>query len=122
MLAAVITREERYLVCLRPLAKRHGGLWEFPGGKIEEGESYLAAAHRELTEELGVAAVSVGEALYSAHDDGSPFLINFVPTEIVGEPVCLEHAEVRWASLGEIQHLDLAPSDRRFVTYLLNNQ
>jgi 8-oxo-dGTP pyrophosphatase MutT (NUDIX family) len=60
-------------VCQRPLSKCHGGLWEFPGGKIEPGESLLDAANRELTEELNVAAISVGEPLYSVHDEGSPF-------------------------------------------------
>jgi 8-oxo-dGTP pyrophosphatase MutT (NUDIX family) len=44
VLAAVITHQSRYLVCQRPLSKRHGGLWEFPGGKIEPGESLLDAA------------------------------------------------------------------------------
>src|SRR3954468_6553834 len=91
VLAAVITQEDRYLVCQRPLAKRHGGLWEFPGGKVEPGESLLDAANRELTEELNVPAVRGGEPLFSAHDDGSPFVINFVPTEIAGDPACLEH-------------------------------
>jgi 8-oxo-dGTP diphosphatase len=122
VLAAVITHEDRYLVCQRPLSKRHGGLWEFPGGKIESGESLLDAANRELTEELNVTAVSVGDPIYSVHDEGSLFVINFVPSEIAGTPTCLEHADVRWASLEEIQHLDLAPSDRQFVRFLLDGQ
>jgi ADP-ribose pyrophosphatase len=122
VLAAVITHEGKYFICQRPLSKRHGGLWEFPGGKIEAGESLLDAANRELTEELNVAAVSVGQPIFSVHDEGSPFVIEFVPTEIVGEPTCLEHAEVRWATLEEIQHLDLAPSDRQFVRFLLDRR
>lgn len=122
VLAAVITDEDKYLVCQRPLSKRHGGLWEFPGGKIESGESLLDAANRELTEELNVAAISVGEPIYSVHDEGSPFVINFVPSEIAGVPTCLEHADVRWASLDDLQHLDLAPSDRQFVRFLLDQQ
>lgn len=122
VLAAVITRDDRYLVCQRPLNKRHGGLWEFPGGKMEPGESLLDAANRELTEELNVTAVSVGEPIFSVHDEGSPFVINFVPSEIVGEPTCLEHGDVRWASLEEIQHLELAPSDRQFVHFLLDRR
>lgn len=119
VLAAVITRGARYLVCQRAHSKRHGGLWEFPGGKVEAGETLLDAAHRELTEELNVRATRVGEPLFSVHDDGSPFVINFVPTEIDGEPVCLEHADLRWATLNEIRQLDLAPSDRDFVDFLV---
>lgn len=122
VLAAVITDRDKYLVCQRPLNKRHGGLWEFPGGKIEPGESIFEAANRELMEELDVSAVSVADPIYSVHEDGSPFVINFVPSEIAGEPTCLEHADVRWASLEEIQQLDLAPSDRRFVDFLLGRR
>ena len=122
VLAAVVTRADRYLVCQRPPAKRHGGLWEFPGGKMEPGESLLEAAHRELMEELGVVVVHVGDSLFSAHDDGSPFVINFVPAEIDGEPACLEHAGLRWASLEEVRQLALAPSDRRFVDFLLGGE
>jgi len=48
--AAVIERGGRLLVCQRPLGKRHGGLWEFPGGKLHEGEDLLAATTRELSE------------------------------------------------------------------------
>ncbi len=118
VLAAVITHEGRYLVCQRPLHKRHGGLWEFPGGKIEPGESLLDAANRELTEELNVTAVSVGAPIYQILDEGSPFVINFVPSEIAGVPTCLEHAEIRWASLEDLQRLDLAPSDWQFVRFL----
>jgi 8-oxo-dGTP diphosphatase len=122
VLAAVISHEGRYLVCQRPPDQRHGGLWEFPGGKIEPGESLLDAANRELTEELNVSARSVGGSIYSAHDEGSPFVIDFVPCEIAGVPTCLEHAGLRWATLEDIQQLDLAPSDRKFVRFLLDRQ
>lgn len=122
VLAAVITCRDRYLVCQRPLGKRHGGLWEFPGGKMEPGESLLDAANRELGEELNVSAVSVSEPIYSVHDEGSPFVIEFVPCEITGVPTCLEHADIRWASLEDIQQLDLAPSDRKFVRFLLDRR
>lgn len=122
VLAAVITHEDKYFICQRPLTKRHGGLWEFPGGKMEPGESLLDAANRELTEELNVTAVSVGEPMFSVHDEGSPFVIEFVPCEIAGDPTCLEHADIRWATLEEIQHMQLAPSDRQFVRSLLDRR
>jgi 8-oxo-dGTP diphosphatase len=119
VLAAVIQRNNRYLICKRPSHKRHGNLWEFPGGKLEPYETLLAAANRELTEELRVSALAVGEPLFSIADPGSPFLIEFVPTVIEGEPTCLEHTELRWATLDELPSLPLAPSDRKFVDYLL---
>ena len=55
VVAAVIRREGRYLLGRRPGHKRHGGLWEFPGGKLHDGEDAEAAAHRELDEELALA-------------------------------------------------------------------
>jgi 8-oxo-dGTP diphosphatase len=70
VLAAVIQVGERYLVCLRPSHKRHGGLWEFPGGKVEGDETLQDAARRELKEELGVGVVLTGECVFSSRDPG----------------------------------------------------
>ena len=121
VIAAVITDDRgRFLVCRRPAAKRHGGLWEFPGGKIEPGETYLQAAQRELAEELGVWALSLGETRFSNMDPGSEFQIDFVPTIIEGEPQPLEHSDLRWVPLPELLAFDLAPSDRRFVDVILS--
>ena len=86
---------------------------------MEPHESLLDAANRELTEELGVAVREVGKPILSIEDRGSPFVIEFVPTLIIGEPTCLEQSELRWAQLRELRELPLAPSDREFVEYLL---
>ena len=118
VLAAVIEQDDRYLVCQRPAHKRHGTLWEFPGGKLEPGETHFEAARRELAEELDVRVLAVGSALFSITDPGSEFLIEFVPTTIEGNPKCLEHIEVRWLPLPDLSSLELAPSDRRFVEFL----
>lgn len=119
VVAAVIAREEGLLVCQRPAHKRHGGLWEFPGGKCEPGESDHAATARELDEELGVVVQRTGPALFVAHDEGSPFEIVFLPVVIDGTPECREHDALRWASPAELLRLPLAPSDRRCVAWLL---
>ena len=118
VLAAVIERNDTYLVCQRPGHKRHGSLWEFPGGKLELGETYLEAARRELAEELAVDVLAVGAPLFSIADPGSEFLIEFVPTTISGDPRCLEHIALRWMSLADLPSLPLAPSDRSFVEFL----
>jgi mutator protein MutT len=122
VLAAVITREDRYLVGKRPAHKRRGGLWEFPGGKLESGETHLLAARRELAEELGVQVLSVAAPLFSVADPGSEFLIEFVPTTIRGEPRRLEHSELKWASLDQLPTLALAPSDRMFAQFLRSSR
>jgi 8-oxo-dGTP diphosphatase len=115
VLAAVIRRDDRWLLCLRPAHKRHGGLWEFPGGKLEAGESLEDAARRELTEELGVFVTDVGEPVYVRHDAGSRFVIEFAEVNITGTPQAIEHDEVRWVTLREVLALPLAPADRDFV-------
>jgi 8-oxo-dGTP diphosphatase len=115
VIAAVIRRGDRVLLCKRPAHKRHGGLWEFPGGKLEEGESLLRAAQRELVEELGLQATSVGHLLFECQDPGSAFVIQFVEVVAVGEPNALEHDEVRWISIDQAAGLPLAPSDAAFV-------
>jgi mutator protein MutT len=122
VLAAVVQRNDKYLICQRPMHKRHGSLWEFPGGKQEAGETYFEAAQRELAEELGVKALTVGSPLFSIADPGSEFLIEFVPTVIDGEPKCFEHIDLKWTSLEEMVPLQLAPSDRRFVEFLRSAQ
>lgn len=118
VVAAVVQRGDRYLVCLRPPQKRHGGLWEFPGGKCEPLETDLAATSRELHEELAVTVTSVGTQLFAAHDPDSPFLIVFVPATIEGEPSAHEHTAVAWHTLDLLSELPLAPSDGQFVAHL----
>jgi len=115
VLAAVIRRGDRYLLCQRPAQKRHGGLWEFPGGKLEAGEALLDAARRELKEELGVEVSAIGRTLLVVHDEGSPFQIEFVEVEIAGSPSAFEHDEIAWLRRLEITQRNLAPSDRQFV-------
>ena len=118
MLAAVVRDGDRYLVCRRPAHKRHGGLWEFPGGKLEPGETHLDAATREMREELGVEVRAVGGVMLTVADRGSPFVIEFVPVTIVGEPQCLEHSKLAWVELDELRRLELAPSDSTFAEFL----
>ena len=120
--ACVVRRGESLLVCQRAPAKRHGGLWEFPGGKVEPNESDESAARRELAEELGVLVGSVGEPDFSIADPDSPFLIVFVPTTITGEPTCHEHTALAWLTPAELLNLPLAPSDRRYVEFLLSRE
>ena len=120
VIAAVIARGSRLLVCRRPIHKRHGGLWEFPGGKVEIGETDEAAARRELHEELGIEVNRVAEVEFAVADPNSSFLIAFAPVQISGEPTCHEHDAIAWCTPEELASLDLAPSDRRYVEHLLS--
>ncbi len=119
VVAAVISRGERLLVCQRPLGKRHGGLWEFPGGKVGPGETVATALGRELREELAVEARHVHPAVFEVHDAGSPFVISFHVVEIDGEPQPLEHATIAWVSPADLPALAMAPSDALFAQAVL---
>lgn len=118
VIAAVIARDGRYLVGRRPDEKRYGGLWEFPGGKVDPGESWLEAARRELGEELGMDAAAVGDLLLSVGDEGSPYVIHFLEVKASGDPVPAEHTAVGWYTPDELAALPLAPADARFVSSL----
>jgi 8-oxo-dGTP diphosphatase len=120
VMAAVITRADLFLLCERPSHKRHGGIWEFPGGKVEPGETQFSAVQRELCEELGVDVVAVGDVEFSIADPGSEFVIQFLRVTIAGEPQCLEHASLAWVSPTELLDFPLAPSDRHYAMYLLD--
>jgi len=113
-----VRRADRYLVGRRPEHKRHGGLWEFPGGKVLEGESRLDATRRELSEELGLEVVGLGPLLLAVDDPGSRYRIEFVEVETVGEPTAHEHSSLAWLTPGELGSLTLAPADARFVVWL----
>jgi 8-oxo-dGTP pyrophosphatase MutT (NUDIX family) len=118
VVAAVIRRDGRYLLGRRPEHKRHGGLWEFPGGKVLEGESRLDAARRELAEELGLEVGALGVLLHSVRDPGAPYVIEFVEVEALGEPSPLEHSSVEWFTAAELRGLALAPADALFAASL----
>ncbi len=121
VVAAVVRDGQRYLLCQRPADKRHGGLWEFPGGKVLESETFEAATRRELVEELGVRTTTVHAEIGRFQDEGSPFLIHFLRVEIEGAPFAHEHQQVEWFSLADMRDLPLAPADKALVDLLANS-
>jgi (d)CTP diphosphatase len=118
VVAAVIRRDERYLICQRPAGKRHGGLWEFPGGKLHDGETIPDAVRRELAEELHVEPLHIGDVLARIADPGSSFVIHFMEVVIIGEPRSTEHQAIAWVTARELLDYPLAPSDLAFARTL----
>lgn len=119
VVACVIRRGSSFLLGRRPSHKRHGGLWEFPGGKCEPGESDTDTVCRELREELGVTCITrVGPLLFEHRDPGSSFLVAFISVGISDTPRASEHSEILWLSSEQIPLLNLAPSDAAFVQFM----
>lgn len=119
----IVDVEGRYFVCRRPEGRHLGGLWEFPGGKVDAGESPEAALVRELEEELGIAVV-VGRRLQEVRWDYGTVMIRLIPflcSISSGNPVPLEHSEVRWVMGDAFAELDWAPADEPILEELKLN-
>ncbi len=112
------------LACRRGLERHLGGLWEFPGGKVDAGELPEAALARELHEELGIG-VRVGKPLSAIVEwtDGavSIRLRGFFCEIMQGEPHAHEHEEIRWCEPSELLDLDWAEADVPLVEELLHS-
>jgi mutator protein MutT len=118
--AAIIRREDRFLITRRPDHVHLPGLWEFPGGKIEPNESSESALVRELKEEIDVD-VAVGSEYFSIQHDypERSVQLSFFNCRIVsGEPKALHVAEFRWVKAGELQHYEFPEADRELVLRL----
>jgi A/G-specific adenine glycosylase len=113
------TRGE-FLVAQRPTHKMLGGLWEFPGGKCDPGESLTACLERELREEMGVA-VAVDELVAVVPHAYTHFRITLHAFDcriVAGEPQALEVADIRWTTLAEVEQFAMAVTDRQIVAAL----
>ena len=116
-----MVREGKVLVCQRAKGKHLAGQWEFPGGKVEDGEGYEAALAREIDEELG-CRVGVGEALKPVehhYPEVSIRLRPFLCTVAEGEPEAHEHAAVAWVLPGELGAWELAEADRAIAAMIV---
>lgn len=115
VVCGVIEAEDgRFLACLRPQGKHLGGLWEFPGGKVDPGESPEDALVRELGEELGVV-VGILDPLRPVvwHYEGRSIrLLPFHCRILSGEPSAIEHEELRWCPPEDFDGLEWAAADR----------
>ena len=119
VVAALIWRGERFLICQRPAHKARGLLWEFVGGKVEPGETKQQALTRECWEELD-AQVTAGEVfmqLVYQYPDLTVELTLFHAT-MEGEPKLLEHNDIRWIGVDEIDNYDFCPADTEILAAL----
>ena len=120
VVAALIWRGERFLACQRPVHKARGLLWEFVGGKIEPGETPEQALVRECREELDITVIP-GEIFMEVthqYPDLTVHLTLFHAALAEGEPKALEHNDLRWITIGEIDQLAFCPADEEILERL----
>lgn len=115
--AAILYRGGEILLCQRPKGKRCAFLWEFPGGKVEDGETPEECLVRECREELGVVIKverPVQQVVYEYPD--ITVNIHFYMCQLIaGEPACIEHNRIQWFTLDEAANLPLCPADRKMM-------
>jgi mutator protein MutT len=117
--AAVIERDDRFLLTRRQTGVHLEGLWEFPGGKVDAGESHAAALRRELREELATDAEIADLVFEITHDYGDRLIaLHFYRCALVGEPRPLLGQEMRWVPRTELRRLGFPPADAELITLL----
>ncbi len=119
--AAVIRQGEKVLIARRPSHGLLGGMWEFPGGKVEPGETDEEALAREIREELG-ADVEVGAKLGSFQNAYTHFRVTlraYYCSLLTGEPQALEASEIRWVAISNLGSFPMGKLDRMISRTLL---
>jgi 8-oxo-dGTP diphosphatase len=117
VVGAAIVRDGRVLAARRTAPAETAGRWEFPGGKVDEGETDGESLVREVQEELGVR-VAVGRWLAGEEPIG-PYVLRVALASLeAGELAPTEHDEVRWLAAGELDDVDWLEGDRPFLTEL----
>ena len=119
---ALIDRDGRVLLAQRPAGRRMAGLWEFPGGKIETGETPEAALIRELGEELGIdtAESCLAPLTFASHsyDDFHLLMLVYVCRKWSGTPRPLEGGELAWVRASRLRDYDMPPADIPLIPVL----
>jgi 8-oxo-dGTP diphosphatase len=117
--AAVIERNGCFLVTRRPRGVHLEGLWEFPGGKCEEGETHVASLEREIAEELSTR-VAVGCEVFSITHSYPDRVVelHFFECRLTGSPVAALGQEMRWVSREELSSLPFPPADEELIKRL----
>lgn len=122
VVAAVIESNGRYLIARRSAEKSLGGKWEFPGGKVEPGETHAQALEREMREEFGVR-ISAGRVISSQPHAYPSFTIRL--TALLSEtmdPIAAstDHDRIEWVRATELASYELAEADLPIVALLIN--
>ena len=118
---ALFDADGRVLIAQRPIGKALAGRWEFPGGKLHEGEAAFDGLVRELREELGVA-VQAAERLVRyphAYADRTVWLDLWIVSAWSGEPQALDGQAFKWVAVGRLHEEDILEADRPMIEALV---
>ena len=122
VVAALIWKDNKFMICQRPAHKARGLLWEFVGGKVELGETKEQALIRECREELAVT-LSVGDVFMDVtheYPDLTVHLTLFNATIVEGELQKLEHNDIQWITPREIPNYEFCPADEEILKKLMD--
>lgn len=117
VVAGFIYKDKKILICQRPLGKARALLWEFAGGKVEQGENHAEALKREFMEELAVE-IKVGDLFYSHSHEYEDVIVNLFiyHAKIAGGTIQKrEHKDIKWISSGEIDCYSFCPADEEVL-------
>jgi 8-oxo-dGTP diphosphatase len=120
--AGILINDRKVFVAKRGPAGSFHGRWEFPGGKVEEGESDEAAVVREFDEEFGIVVGArrlLGESVFPHRGADRILAAWLIELEPNNRPKLLEHEEIAWAGAAELEALELVDSDRKLLPYVL---
>ena len=122
VVAALIWKNNKFMICQRPVHKARGLLWEFVGGKVEPGETKEQALIRECKEELNIL-ISVGDIFMDVmhkYPDLTVHLTLFNATITEGEPQKLEHNDIQWITPSEITNYEFCPADEEILDRIIS--
>jgi len=120
--AAIIEKDGQVMIARRKIGEKLAGFWEFPGGKVEPGETLQYCLARELKEELGLET-EIGAVLAEAdyhYGHGSIRLIAMQARVLAGVPTLTVHDRVEWVDPGALGHYELAPADMQIAARLFD--
>jgi 8-oxo-dGTP diphosphatase len=120
--AGILVRQGKVFVAKRGPAGSFQGRWEFPGGKVEEGESDEAAIAREYREEFGLdvrARRCLGESMFPHRGEDRILAAWLIDQELPADPRLLEHEAIDWVAAEALSSLDLVDSDRKLLPLVL---
>ena len=115
--AVIMNPQQHVLLALRQTHQHQGGLWEFPGGKVEAGESVYDALVREIEEEIGLTISSADELVKISHDysDKTVLLDVWLVDAFIGEPKGREGQQLRWCAIADLKEDDFPAANAAII-------